>query len=200
MRIIYDPDTDKVLAVSFGAAVTCNGVDCVEYEGEVPSGYESLEDWYLKEADKLYRWKLGYQTGSFTVRLLVLDSEAVAPTAAGTWQKLTYSPVNFEDDGTCVYRRQGDLVEIRFYLKTKIDLTASTSSNPRQLCRLPDEIVPKTYMVRDTGVYVGAGTRAPGRLIIYNRGAADEGLVKFWGFPDTISAGGVVAGHAMYFI
>lgn len=200
MRIIYDPDTDKVLAVSFGAAVACNGADCVEYEGEVPSGYESLEDWYLKEADKLYRWKLGYQTGSFTVRLLVLDSEAVAPTAAGTWQKLTYSSTNFEDGGTCVYRRQGDLVEIRFNLISKINLTASTSDNMRQLCRLPEEIVPKTYMVRDTSVYVGTGTKAPGRLTVYNRGATDEGLMKFWGFPDTISAGGAVRGHIIYFI
>lgn len=200
MRLVYRESDGQVLAVSFGCSVACDGVDCIEYTEEVPSGYESLEDWYLKEADKLYRWLYTYAQGSFERKVLTLNSSAVAPTAAGTWQKLTYSSVNFEDGGTCVYRRQGDLVEIRFYLIAKVDLTADTSSNPRQLCRLPDEIVPKSYSVRDTGVYVGTGTRAPGRIIVYNGSDENAGLVKFWGFPDTISAGGRVAGHVMYFI
>lgn len=44
--------------VSFGAEITCNGQSCAEYTGTVPTGYNSLEAWYIAECDTLYRWKI----------------------------------------------------------------------------------------------------------------------------------------------
>lgn len=72
MRIITDSD-GRVLDVSFGALISCGGQDGQEYTGSVPADYTSLEDWYLQEADKLYRWTV--VDGELT-----LDSSAVAPT------------------------------------------------------------------------------------------------------------------------
>ena len=72
MRIITDSD-GRVLDVSFGALISCGGQDCQEYTGSVPADYTSLEDWYLQEADKLYRWTV--VDGELT-----LDSSAETPT------------------------------------------------------------------------------------------------------------------------
>ena len=72
MRIITDSD-GRVLDVSFGALISCGGQDGTDYTGTVPTGYTSLEDWFIKEADKLYRWTV--VDGELT-----LDSSAVAPT------------------------------------------------------------------------------------------------------------------------
>lgn len=72
MRIITDSD-GRVLDVSFGALISCGGQDGQEYTGSVPADYTSLEDWYLQEADKLYRWTV--VDGELT-----LDSSATAPT------------------------------------------------------------------------------------------------------------------------
>ena len=71
MRIITDSD-GRVLDVSFGALISCGGQDGTDYTGTVPTGYTSLEDWFIKEADKLYRWTV--VDGELT-----LDSSAVAP-------------------------------------------------------------------------------------------------------------------------
>lgn len=72
MWIITDSD-GRVLDVSFGALISCGGQDGQEYTGSVPADYTSLEDWYLQEADKLYRWTV--VDGELT-----LDSSATAPT------------------------------------------------------------------------------------------------------------------------
>lgn len=72
MRIITDSD-GRVLDVSFGALISCGGQDGADYTGTVPTGYTSLEDWFIKEADKLYRWTV--VDGELT-----LDSSATAPT------------------------------------------------------------------------------------------------------------------------
>lgn len=69
MRYITDLD-GCVRQLSFGADIECDGQTCTEYTGKVPEGYASLEDWYFKEAEKLYRWKI--VEGD-----LVLDSSAV---------------------------------------------------------------------------------------------------------------------------
>lgn len=45
MRYIADSD-GYIMQISFGADISCNGVDCVEYTGAVPSPYSSLESWY----------------------------------------------------------------------------------------------------------------------------------------------------------
>ena len=72
MRYITDTD-GYVKEVSWGADISCGGQDCTDYTGTVPTGYTSLEDWYTKEGDKLYRWKI--VDGELT-----LDSSATAPT------------------------------------------------------------------------------------------------------------------------
>ncbi|MBR5862290.1 MAG: hypothetical protein IKZ08_03075 [Bacteroidales bacterium] len=71
MRYIADSN-GYVKEVSFGADIACDGQMCTEYTGAVPSGYTSLEEWFLEELDKLYRWKI--VSGNLT-----LDSAAVAP-------------------------------------------------------------------------------------------------------------------------
>lgn len=71
MRYIAD-SSGYVKEVSFGADIVCGGQECTEYAGAVPSGYASLEAWYIAEVEKLYRWKI--VSGNLT-----LDSAAVAP-------------------------------------------------------------------------------------------------------------------------
>lgn len=69
MRYIVDSD-GYLLSVSFGAQIECGGVNCTEYTGAVPDGYDSLEDWYTQECEKLYRWMI--VSGNLT-----LDSSAI---------------------------------------------------------------------------------------------------------------------------
>lgn len=71
MRYITDSN-GYIKELSFGATITCGGSECTEYTGSIPDGYESLEDWYLAECDKLYRWQIiGGE--------LTLDKDAEAP-------------------------------------------------------------------------------------------------------------------------
>ncbi len=74
MRYIADAN-GYLKEVSFGASIECNGAGCTEYTGSVPSGYDSLVDWFVAEAGKLYRWKI--VDGELT-----LDSTATAPAEA----------------------------------------------------------------------------------------------------------------------
>ena len=73
MRYIVDSN-NNVKEVSFGYTFTCNGVECVEYEGNIPTGYTSLEEWFAAEGDKLWRWQIS--SGN-----LVLNSSADEPEA-----------------------------------------------------------------------------------------------------------------------
>lgn len=54
MQYIADAD-GYLLHVSFGGSIEC-GDTCTEYTGQIPSGYTSMEDWYLDNADELYKW------------------------------------------------------------------------------------------------------------------------------------------------
>lgn len=74
MRYIADAN-GYLKEVSFGATIECNDTGCTEYTGGVPSGYDSLVEWFVAEADKLYRWKI--VNGELT-----LDSTATAPADA----------------------------------------------------------------------------------------------------------------------
>ena len=71
MRYITDSN-GYLKDVSFGAAISCGEDNCVEYTGAVPSGYASLDDWFSKECEKLYSWKI--VDGN-----LEYDSSAVEP-------------------------------------------------------------------------------------------------------------------------
>lgn len=72
MRYIADSE-GYVKEVSFGADITCAGQECTAYTGAVPSGYKTLEAWYVSEVEKLYRWQI--IDGNLT-----LDSSALPPT------------------------------------------------------------------------------------------------------------------------
>ena len=71
MRYIAN-DNGYLQEVSFGATIECGGRTCTAYTGSVPTGYSSLEDWFARECDKLYRWHI-------VAGELVLDSSAQAP-------------------------------------------------------------------------------------------------------------------------
>ena len=71
MRYIVDA-SGFVKNISFGGLISCGGVNCAEYEGAIPEGYDSLEEWFLAECEYLYRWKI--IDGNLT-----LDDEAEAP-------------------------------------------------------------------------------------------------------------------------
>lgn len=44
MKYILD-STNYIEEISFGASIICNNNTCTEYEGNLPSGYASLEEW-----------------------------------------------------------------------------------------------------------------------------------------------------------
>lgn len=71
MRYIVNSD-DYVVAISFGSDIVYADCECTEYKGNIPSGYSSLEEWYLEEELTLWRWKI--IEGNLT-----LDSTATAP-------------------------------------------------------------------------------------------------------------------------
>lgn len=71
MRYIADSN-GYLKGVSFGAYIVCDTDSCVEYTGAVPVGYSSLDDWFMQECEKLYRW---YISGGN----LTLDLDAEAP-------------------------------------------------------------------------------------------------------------------------
>lgn len=71
MRYIVDA-AGYVKNISFGGFITCGGVNCAEYTGIIPEGYDDLEEWYFAEREHLYRWKI--VNGNLTV-----DEEAQAP-------------------------------------------------------------------------------------------------------------------------
>ena len=75
MRYIADAN-GYLKYVSFGADITCNKQPCTEYTGSAPLDYNSLDDWYSAEVEKLYRWKI--VDGQLT-----LDPNAVPPEEYG---------------------------------------------------------------------------------------------------------------------
>lgn len=61
--------------VSFGADISCDENTCQQYLGRVPTGYSSMEDWYQREGDKLYRWKA---VTNRTTLLMIEDADEPA--------------------------------------------------------------------------------------------------------------------------
>lgn len=74
-----------VQEVSFGADILCDGSYCTEYTGKVPSGYDDLVDWFIKEGDKLYRWKIveGHLTLDSNVPIKSEPGAVFAPAGYG---------------------------------------------------------------------------------------------------------------------
>lgn len=93
MRYLLDYQ-QNLKAVSFGADLTCDGQNCQEYAGAVPTGYESLEAWYLAESEKLYRWQV--IDGQLT-----LNSSTAEPACVGNYVE----EFGQNDDGTWHWRK-----------------------------------------------------------------------------------------------
>lgn len=87
MRYITD-DNGRLLYVSFGADIVCDGQSCTGYTGSVPTGYASLEAWYLAQADQLHKWAV-------VAGELTLDDTAAAPATDKTpmyWEDFVEAP------------------------------------------------------------------------------------------------------------
>lgn len=57
MRYITD-ENGYLREVSFGAEIDCDDGTCTEYTGAVPVAYETIEEWYIANADRLYQWQI----------------------------------------------------------------------------------------------------------------------------------------------
>ena len=90
MRYIADAN-GYLRQVSFGAEIECGGACCTQYTGAVPSGYVSLEEWFIAEAENLHRWMI--EDGD-----LVEDANAPDPTPEPEPEDETVLPV--EKGGT----------------------------------------------------------------------------------------------------
>ena len=57
LRYILDKD-GYISHASLGGLIICDLGECTEYTGEVPTGYETIEEWYDGELEKLNAWKI----------------------------------------------------------------------------------------------------------------------------------------------
>lgn len=57
MRYILDSE-GYVHEASLGAAIMCDLGNCTEYTGKVPSGYTTIEEWFIGEASQINAWKV----------------------------------------------------------------------------------------------------------------------------------------------
>lgn len=57
MRYILNSE-GYIYDVSFGSEIECDLGTCTEYTGQIPTGYETIEDWFEGESDKLNAWKI----------------------------------------------------------------------------------------------------------------------------------------------
>lgn len=57
LRYILDKD-GYVCHASLGGLIICDLGECTEYKGEVPDGYETIEEWHDKEIERLNSWKV----------------------------------------------------------------------------------------------------------------------------------------------
>lgn len=57
MHYVADAD-GYLLAVSFGADISCHGQSCVGYYGDLPTGFASWETWYASECEQLHKWQV----------------------------------------------------------------------------------------------------------------------------------------------
>lgn len=57
MRYILDND-GYIMNISFGNEIECDLGTCTLYTGEIPTDYETIEEWLDEEIDKLNAWKI----------------------------------------------------------------------------------------------------------------------------------------------
>ena len=57
LRYILDKD-GYVCHASLGGLIICDLGECTEYKGDIPEGYDTIEEWYDEEIEKLNAWKI----------------------------------------------------------------------------------------------------------------------------------------------
>ena len=57
LRYILNSD-GYICHASIGALVVCDLGECTEYTGDIPEGYETIEEWYDEELERLNAWKI----------------------------------------------------------------------------------------------------------------------------------------------
>ena len=57
LRYILNKD-GYVCHASLGGLIVCDLGECTEYNGDVPEGYETIDEWYEEELEKLNSWKV----------------------------------------------------------------------------------------------------------------------------------------------
>lgn len=57
MRYILD-NNGYIYDASIGSEISCKFGACIEYVGTIPEGYESIDEWFLEECDRLNAWKV----------------------------------------------------------------------------------------------------------------------------------------------
>lgn len=57
LRYILDKN-GYLCHASLGGLIICDLGECTEYKGEIPSNYETIEEWYDEELDRLNAWKI----------------------------------------------------------------------------------------------------------------------------------------------
>lgn len=157
MRYITDSD-GYVKQVSFGADIVCDGQECIEYTGGTPSGYKDLEDWFMAEVEKLYRWKI--VDGQLT-----LDSTAVAPREVNPVFLYLIDETNADYPGYTDGWRWAKYKDGTFKAEHKANISTGTLSKSSVIdglmyatyeAALPLEAVavdvPKWAVVRDSGL------------------------------------------------
>lgn len=188
MRYIADTD-GYVKQVSFGADILCDGAECTEYTGSIPSGYKTLEAWFLEEAEKLYRWKI--VNGNLT-----LDSSAVAPSEYPIdtgWQTPNLS-TNMTSGGTVRYRQLGKVVYVRASTTTAIELTASSSANIKLVA---------SGLPAPAYTQYGAGAAGYSNAIFYVTPVGHDsgaGRLVFFGISSTVASGSSIRTSFSYLI
>lgn len=59
IKLRYITDNEGYLFhVSFGGLISCDLGECTEYNGDIPDGYETIEEWYGEEHEKINAWKI----------------------------------------------------------------------------------------------------------------------------------------------
>jgi hypothetical protein len=57
LRYILDKD-NYVCHASLGGLVVCDLGECTEYIGDIPKGYETIEEWFEEELERINAWKI----------------------------------------------------------------------------------------------------------------------------------------------
>lgn len=130
LRLIVDPYNEEIKAAAIGCHISCGGIEeCRTYVGNIPEGYDSLEEWYEKESGNLHCWTA-----------VCIDSPDMEPQAEGLQktatpgaepeyrETLTLAPTNTGrvtvDNATLFYYPTDQTVFCRVQMTMVTDLAA----------------------------------------------------------------------------